>query len=212
MSPSASVVVARILSSPAAVKQNHLKRKRDNEIIQEKVTPMERVQKEDDEHEHNKPLPPSWEALCVLGPYMDPETLAVASCVSTTWLQCFSSDDLWKALLTARSSQRSSPYEIVLKNTENISCKHLVSAVERDAKRRRKDQVAEPVKISLSELGFIIHVSTKSKKASVYKKGEDLEFGPNDKFHIEAHVSNAAITAGEDDVASHVQGNVLHAS
>ncbi|CAH8362241.1 unnamed protein product [Eruca vesicaria subsp. sativa] len=169
--------------SPSAMKQNPLKRKRN------------------DEHEQTKPRPPSWEALCVLGPYMDPETLAVASCVSTTWLECFSSDDLWKALLTSGSSQRSSPYEIVLNNnTDNISCKHLVSAVETDAKRRRKDQVAEPVKISLTDLSFIVHASTKTKKASVYKKGQDLEFGPNDKFQIQVDVSNAAITAGEDDV------------
>ncbi|CAN7095913.1 unnamed protein product [Brassica rapa subsp. narinosa] len=188
---SASVVVPRVLSSPAVMRQNPLKRKRDHEIT---------VHEEDDVHEHTKPHPPSWETLCVLGPYMDPETLAVASCVSTTWLECFSSDDLWKALLTTRSSQRSSPYEIVLKNTESISCKHLVSAVETDAKRRRKDQVAEPVKISVSDLSFIIHVSNKKKKASVYKKGKDLEFDPSDKFQLEADVSNAAITAGEDDV------------
>ncbi|KAH0865747.1 hypothetical protein HID58_082958, partial [Brassica napus] len=128
MSPSASVAVARVLSSPAAMRQNPVKRKRDHEIT---------VHEEDDVHEYTNPRPPSWEALCVLGPYMDPETLAVASCVSTTWLECFSSDDLWKALLTTRSSQRSSPYEI---------------------------------------------------------------FGPNDKFQIEADVSNAAITASEDDV------------
>ncbi|XP_013660347.2 probable F-box protein At5g04010 [Brassica napus] len=191
MSPSASVIVARVLFSTAAMRQNPLKRKRDDEIT---------VHEEDDVHEHTKPRPPSWEALCVLGPYMDPQTLAVASCVSTTWLECFSSDDLWKALLTARSSQRSSPYEIVLKNTDNISCKHLVFAVEMDAKRRRKDQVVEPVKISLCDLSFMVHVSTKTKKASVYKKGKDLDFGPNDKFQIEADVSNAAITAGEDDV------------
>ncbi|CAF2049610.1 unnamed protein product [Brassica rapa] len=188
---SASVVVPRVLSSPAVMRQNPLKRKRDDEIT---------VHEEDDVHEHTKPHPPSWETLCVLGPYMDPETLAVASCVSTTWLECFSSDDLWKALLTTRSSQRSSPYEIVLKNTESISCKHLVSAVETEAKRRRKDQVAEPVKISVSDLSFIIHVSNKKKKASVYKKGKDLEFDPSDKFQLEADVSNAAITAGEDDV------------
>ena len=191
MSLSAPVVVPRVLSSPAVMRQNPLKRKRDHEIT---------VHEEDDVHEHTKPHPPSWETLCVLGPYMDPETLAVASCVSTTWLECFSSDDLWKALLTTRSSQRSSPYEIVLKNTESISCKHLVSAVETDAKRRRKDQVAEPVKISVSDLSFIIHVSNKKKKASVYKKGKDLEFDPSDKFQLEADVSNAAITAGEDDV------------
>ncbi|CAF1860571.1 probable F-box protein At5g04010 [Brassica napus] len=198
MSPFTSFVVARVLSSPSALKQNPLKRKRYDEITQEKAAHMV-VPKKADEHEHTEPHPPSWEALCVLGPYMEPETLAIASCVSTTWLECFSSDNLWKALLTSRSSQRSSPYEVV-QNTETISYKHLVSAVETDAKRRRKDQVAEAVKILLSDLSFIVHVSTKTKKASVYKRGKDLVFGPNDKFQIEVDVSNAAITAGEEDV------------
>ncbi|KAG2286586.1 hypothetical protein Bca4012_032901 [Brassica carinata] len=199
MSPFTSFVVARVLSSPSALKQNPLKRKRYDEITQEKAAPMV-VPKKADEHKHTEPHPPSWEALCVLGPYMEPETLAIASCVSTTWLECFSSDNLWKALLTSRSSQRSSPYEVVLQNTETISYKHLVSAVETDSKRRRKDQVAEAVKVLLSDLSFIVHVSTKTKKASVYKTGKDLVFGPNDKFQIEVDVSNAAITAGEEDV------------
>lgn len=87
-----------------------------------------------------------------------------------------------------------------MQNTEVISYKHLVSAVERDVKRRRKDQPAELIKISLSDLNFIVHVSAKTKKESVYKKGKDLEFGPNDKFQIEVDVSNAAITAGDVDV------------
>ncbi|KAJ0243958.1 F-box protein [Hirschfeldia incana] len=203
MSLSTSVVVARVLSSSTAVKhsQNPLKRKRENDITRAKPIPMA-MHKEyhDEEHEHT--TPPSWEILNAISYYMDPETLAVASCVSTTWLKCFSSENLWKTIMTARSSQRSSPYEIALEHTEGgvISYKRLVSAVERDAKRRRKGQPEEAVKISLSDLSFIVHVSTKTKKASVYKKGEDLVFGPNDKFQIEVDVSKAGIIAGEDGV------------
>ncbi|ESQ56169.1 hypothetical protein EUTSA_v10027188mg [Eutrema salsugineum] len=179
MSPStSSVVVARVLSSSASVKQNPLKRKRDDEITEE-----------DDEHQHTEPTPPSWEALCLLGLYMEPETLAIASCVSTTWLKCFSSENLWKSLITARTAQPCSPYAFALDNTELISYKHLVSTVERDAKRRRKDKPA-----------FIVHVSTGTKKASVLKKGKDLVFGPNDKFHIEADFSSSDITSDEKDV------------
>nr|VDD21178.1 unnamed protein product [Brassica rapa] len=192
MSLSTSVVVARVLSSSTAVK-----RKREDEIPRDKPMPMA-MHKENDE----QPPPPSWEVLNAISHYMDPETLAVASCVSTTWLKCFSSENLWKSIMTARSSQRSCPYEIALEHTEGgiISYKRLVSAVERDAKRRRKGQLEEAVKISLSDLSFIIHVSTKTKKASVYKKGKDLVFDPNDKFQIEVDVSKAGITAGEDEV------------
>ncbi|XP_018444821.1 probable F-box protein At5g04010 [Raphanus sativus] len=181
MSLTTSVTVARVLSYPTAVK-----RKREDEITRDKPMPM---------------AIPSWEVLNAISYYMDPETLAVASCVSTTWLKCFSSENLWKSIMTARSSQRSSPYEIALEHTEGvISYKHLVSAVERDAKRRRKGQLEETIKIPLSDLSFIVHVSTKTKKASVYKKGEDLVFGPNDKFQIEVDVSKAGITAGEEEV------------
>ncbi|KAL0888683.1 hypothetical protein Bca101_012666 [Brassica carinata] len=160
---------------------------------------MPMAMQENDEHE---PPPPSWEVLNAISYYMDPETLAIASCISTTWLKCFSSENLWKSIMTARSSQRSSPYEIALEHTEGvvISYKRLVSAVERDAKRRRRGQLEEAIKIPLSDLSFIVHVSTKTKKESVYKKGKDLVFGPNDKFHIEVDVSKASITAGEDDV------------
>ncbi|KAF8115309.1 hypothetical protein N665_0029s0144 [Sinapis alba] len=196
MSLSTSIVAARVFSSPTAVKhsQTSLKRKRENETTRDKPIPMAM---------HDEHTPPSWEILNAISYYMDPETLALASCVSTTWLQCFSSENLWKTIITSRSSQRSSPYEIALEHTEGgiISYKHLVSAVERDAKRRRKGtQVEEAIKISLSDLSFIVHVSTKTKKASVYKKGKDLVFGPNDKFHVEVDVSKAGITAGEDDV------------
>ncbi|CAH2071364.1 unnamed protein product, partial [Thlaspi arvense] len=169
MSLSASNVVARMLPSPAAMKQNPLKRKREDKITQDKAVSVA-MHKEDDEREHTEPPPPSWGVLDVLGNYMEPKTLCVASCVSTAWLRCFSSEDLWKYIMMAR-----------------------------DAKRRRKDKPAE-LKISLSDLSFIVHVSAGTKETSVLIKGEDLEFGPNDKFHIEVDLSNSGITAGEKDV------------
>ncbi|ESQ40313.1 hypothetical protein EUTSA_v10015413mg [Eutrema salsugineum] len=198
MSPSASIAVARVLSFSTAVKQNHLKRKcnDDDEITQEKAVLMAMHEEEHDEDEHTL----SWEALSLLGLYMEPETLAIASCVSTTWLKCFSSENLWKSLITARSAQPSSPYEFALENTPVISYKHLVSTVESDVKRRRKNQLPAEIKIFLSDLSFIVHVSTETKKASVLKKGKDLEFGPNNKFKIEVDVSSSGISAGEKSV------------
>ncbi|CAA7059395.1 unnamed protein product [Microthlaspi erraticum] len=197
---SASVVVTRTLSFPAAVKQHPLKRKREHDEITQSKTMLVTLHKEDDKHEHTEITPPSWEALDRVGSYMEPETLAVASCVSTAWLKCFSSENLWRSLLISRSSQASSPYKLALATTETItSYKQVVTAVERDAKRQRKDQLPE-LKLSLSDLSFIVHVSAGKKKTSVLKKGKDLVFGCNDKFHIEADVSNSGITVGEKDV------------
>ncbi|CAA7033975.1 unnamed protein product [Microthlaspi erraticum] len=198
MSLSASVVVTRVLSFPVAVKQNRLKRKREYEITQNKAV-LVTMHKDDDKHEHTEQLPPSWEALDLVGSYMEPETLAIASCVSTAWLKCFSSENLWRSLLISRSSQASSPYKFALEATETVSYKQVVTAVEKDAKRRRKDQLPE-LKLSLSDLSFIVHVSAGTKKASVLKRGKELVFGCNDKFHIEADVSSSGITVGEKDV------------
>ncbi|CAA7059394.1 unnamed protein product [Microthlaspi erraticum] len=197
---SATVVVTRMLYFPSAVKQNPLKRKREDDEITQNKTVLVTMHKEDDKHEHTEITPPSWEALDLVSSYMEPETLAIASCVSTTWLKCFSSENLWRSLLISRSSQASSPYKLALDTTEAItSYKQVVTAVERDAKRRRKDQLPK-LKLSLSDLSFIVHVSAGTKKASILKKGKELVFGCNDKFHIEADVSNSGITVGEKDV------------
>ncbi|VVB13130.1 unnamed protein product [Arabis nemorensis] len=145
------------------------------------------------------PPPPSWQILCLVGPYMDPETLAVASCVSTTWSNCFSSEDIWRSFLIVRSSQGSCASEIALKFGEGASYKGIIITVESNAKRRRKN-LPKP-KISLSDLIFIVNVSTKTKSAMVYEKGKDLVFGSNeDKFEIELDVSNTGINSGEKDV------------
>ncbi|XP_010490892.1 PREDICTED: probable F-box protein At5g04010 [Camelina sativa] len=185
------------VSCLAAVKQNPLKRKRDDEITDEKLILMMDMHKED---EHTEPSPPpSWEILCLLGPYMEPETLAVASCVSTTWSKCFSSEHLWKSLLTTRHSPF---FKAVTKDETKpawLSYKRLTSAAESASKRRRNNKPAEPT-ISLSDLVFIVHVSAGSMEAVVVKQGKDLVFGSNERFQIEADVSDSGFTADMKDV------------
>lgn len=187
------------VSSLATMKQNPLKRKRNDEINEETLVLMT-MHKEDDEHEHTKPSPPSWEILCLVGPYMDPESLAVASCVSATWSKCFSSEDLWKLLPATRHSIF---YKAITKEETKpawLSYKRLISEAESAAKRRRNNQPAEP-KISLSDLVFIVHVSAGSKEAVVVKQGKDLMFGSNERFQIEADVSESGFTADMKDVS-----------
>ncbi|VVB13128.1 unnamed protein product [Arabis nemorensis] len=193
MSPNVSsistLVIPRVLSSPTAVKQQKpLKRKRENEIDNVVLMAM---------HEYREPIPPSWEILSVLAPYMEPETLAIACCVSTTWLQCFSYANLWKSTLTMHNDLS------YFANTEETmigdSFKRIVSAVQSDAKRCRRNQPSKP-KISLSDLIFIVHMSTGSTQATIVKKGKDLAFGSKERFQIVADVSNSGFTAGMKEV------------
>ncbi|EOA22842.1 hypothetical protein CARUB_v10003566mg [Capsella rubella] len=186
------------VSCHAAVKQNPLKRKRDDEIsdeIHEKIVRIMAMHKEEDE-----PSPPSWAILCLVGPYMEPETLATASCVSTTWSKCFSSEHLWKSLLATRHSAF---FKVVTTKEEAkpawLSYKRLTSEAESASKRRRNNQPAKP-RISLSDLLFIVHVSAGSTEAVVVKQGKDLAFGSNERFKIEADVSDSGLTADMKDV------------
>lgn len=194
VSSTSTFVVPRVLSSQTTVKQqNHLKRKRkyDNEIENVVLMAMH------DKHEHTEPTPPSWEVLSLLAPYMEPETLAIASCVSTTCLQCFSSANLWKSTLTMHNDL--SYFADTEETMIGESFKRIVSAVQSDAKRCRRNQPAKP-KITLSDLIFIVHVSSGSTKATIVKKGKDLVFGSKERFQLVADVSTAGFTEGTKDV------------
>lgn len=81
----------------------------------------------------------------------------------------------------------------------SLSYKRLVSAAESDAKHRRKNKPAEP-KISLSDLVFIVHLSAGTTKATVVKQGKDLVFGSNERFQIEADVSDSGFTTDMNQV------------
>jgi len=44
---------------------------------------------------------PSWELLFLVAQYLDPKSLATASCVSKSWLESFSSEDIWRPICSA---------------------------------------------------------------------------------------------------------------
>ncbi|KAJ6935944.1 hypothetical protein NC652_010856 [Populus alba x Populus x berolinensis] len=41
---------------------------------------------------------PSWELLFLVAQYLDPKSLATASCVSKSWPESFSSEDIWRPI------------------------------------------------------------------------------------------------------------------
>jgi len=44
---------------------------------------------------------PSWELLFLVAQHLDPKSLATASCVSKSWLESFSSEDIWRPICSA---------------------------------------------------------------------------------------------------------------
>lgn len=55
-----------------------------------------------------------------------------------------------------------SSFQVILKCLSGVSYLEKI--------KRSRYQVAEPIKISLSDLSIIVHVSNKTNKTSVYKK------------------------------------------
>ncbi|KAL3596719.1 hypothetical protein D5086_008356 [Populus alba] len=44
---------------------------------------------------------PSWELLFLVARYLDPKSLATASCVSKSWSESFSFEDIWRPICSA---------------------------------------------------------------------------------------------------------------
>ncbi|CAN8237328.1 unnamed protein product [Cochlearia groenlandica] len=190
VSSSSTAVIPRV-SSPTT-----MKRKRDEDITAKKLIIRMDTHKEDG----------VYTVLCLLGSYMDPKTLAIASCVSTTWSHVFSSESLWEHVLTTtQSSNLASNFAIAKETMERFSYKRFASVIETESKRSRKNQQQqeEKPKISLSDLIFILHVSTESSTTTkpYYKKGKDVKIvSSSEKFQIEFDVSKYEITCGTRNV------------
>ncbi|XP_020114340.1 probable F-box protein At5g04010 [Ananas comosus] len=98
--------------------------------------------------------PPPWEALQILGPYIDdPKTLATASCVSSSWRAAFSGDHLWARIC---SSSYPSLSALHLHGNPSSRPRALFSAL-RSAKRRRLRGPPKP-RLALRDLIFTLDV------------------------------------------------------
>lgn len=98
------------------------------------------------------PLPP-WEALHLVAHYLDPRTLAIASCVSRSWLLSLSSDQLWLPLCAADFPSLSSA---ALSVSPQPSLRRLYAAATAAASRRLR-RPPKP-RISLRALAFALDV------------------------------------------------------
>ncbi|CAN1256314.1 Probable F-box protein At5g04010 [Linum perenne] len=110
-------------------------------------------------HEHaSRHETPSWEVQTLLLHYLDGKTLAAAGCVSKSWRDATSSEDIWKKLSTTdfrsftttlKTFQPSLPYRRLY-----------ILAHTAAAKRRRQSQPPPKPLLSLNRLVFAFHVET----------------------------------------------------
>ncbi|KAL5067147.1 hypothetical protein RYX36_018034 [Vicia faba] len=94
----------------------------------------------------------SWEVLILVAHHLDPKTLAIASCVSKSWLHSMSSDELWKPIVTDHFPSLST-----LPST--VSYYRLFALGHCAALRRR--QIPPKPTLSLSDLVFGISITSK---------------------------------------------------
>ncbi|WJX17544.1 hypothetical protein P8452_07447 [Trifolium repens] len=93
----------------------------------------------------------SWEILILIAHYLDPKTLAIASCVSKSWLHSMSSDLLWKPILTTHFPSLSTL-------PSNISYCRLF-ALSHGASLRRRQTPSKPT-LSLGDLIFAVSITS----------------------------------------------------
>ncbi|XP_058728214.1 probable F-box protein At5g04010 isoform X2 [Vicia villosa] len=94
----------------------------------------------------------SWEVLILVAHHLDPKTLAIASCVSKSWLHSMSSDQLWKPIVTANFPSLSTL-------PSAVSYCRLYALGHSTAIRRR--QIPSKPTLSLSDLVFAVSITSK---------------------------------------------------
>ncbi|KAJ4850410.1 hypothetical protein Tsubulata_007067 [Turnera subulata] len=97
--------------------------------------------------------PPPWQVLLLVSSYLEPKTLAMASCVSRSWQSLMSSDDVWQNICYTLYPSLSN-----LKHTNPSVPYHRMYAMASSVARRRLKAPIKP-RLSLDNLVFAINIS-----------------------------------------------------
>ncbi|KAK7392961.1 hypothetical protein VNO78_21411 [Psophocarpus tetragonolobus] len=109
---------------------------------------------------------PPWEALILVATYLDPKTLAIASCVSKLWFLSMSSDHIWKSILTTHFPSLS-----LLPSSAGVSSRSLFTLARAAATRRRRPP-KKPA-LALGDLIFTVNISTRERTVASVARGCD---------------------------------------
>ncbi|VVB13129.1 unnamed protein product [Arabis nemorensis] len=127
--------------------------------------------------------PPPREVLVLIdNRFLDPESVAIASCVSKTWCEVFSTEILWRNML-----QEYHPNLLVFVN-ESATSKRILSAKQEDVKCRTGQP--EKIFLSFSDLKFFVSLTRESYNMTIEKCGKDLSFGVDNPFELEFRLSD----------------------
>ncbi|XP_052191458.1 probable F-box protein At5g04010 [Diospyros lotus] len=140
--------------------------------------------------------PPPWHVVVLLAGHLDPETLAMASCVCKSWFLCMSSDHLWKPICNSQFPSLSSLQ--VHAADSAVSYRHLY-ALARISARRRLQKPPKP-RLSLANLIFTIDVHNEDDSCifNVVKPGAELNTDADGVFRFDIDVDDENLWAVED--------------
>ncbi|KAJ3669227.1 hypothetical protein LUZ60_011177 [Juncus effusus] len=126
----------------------------------------------------SKQGPPPWEVILLVSHYLEPKTLALASCVCKSWYQALSSDHLWKPICL--TSYPCSSHLLA----SGLSPYQLFSLFYGASKRRYIHPSL--VCLSLDQLFFTIEIfHCQETLVSVMKPGEELVPNKDGTFSFE---------------------------
>uniref|UniRef100_A0A803P7C0 F-box protein n=1 Tax=Cannabis sativa TaxID=3483 RepID=A0A803P7C0_CANSA len=147
--------------------------------------------------------PPPWEILNLISQFLDPKTLAMASCVSKSWSILMSSNNLWKPICQTQFSSSLSN----LHNLTSVPYKRLY-AISRAAVLRRQPP-CKP-RLSLKDLIFTVNVRKKNNKGKVFAAVSKPIGGGDGVFKFSVDVVNGEkSTFTEAEEAVEVVWNVV---
>ncbi|XP_021744593.1 probable F-box protein At5g04010 [Chenopodium quinoa] len=126
---------------------------------------------------------PPWEILNLVSHYLDPNTLAIATCVSKTWSTCFSSDHLWDPLCTATFPTLATTLGSVAASLP----RHRLYALGHTAALCRQWKPRKP-RLSLDHLLFVIAVHLPGGSLNMIKPCIDMRRDPHGLFRFDVEV------------------------
>ncbi|KAL5728756.1 hypothetical protein ACHQM5_001801 [Ranunculus cassubicifolius] len=151
----------------------------------------------------NTSHPPSWEILNLISHYLDPQTLAIASCVNKSWLKSMSSDHIWKPICFTHFPSLSKLHQ----THPTISYRHLYTIGYRSSISRHTFNPPPP-KISINDIFFSIDVfSNDSQLFGTSKDGKDLVSDPFGLFRFDFEFNSHGEVKENDELR--VRWNVV---
>ncbi|TKY53407.1 F-box protein [Spatholobus suberectus] len=138
--------------------------------------------------------PPPWEALTLVATYLDPKTLAIASCVSKSWFSSMSSDHIWKRILATHFPSLS-----ILPPSAAVASRCLFAMGLAAATRRRR-RPSKP-SLSLGDLVFAVSISTRDcNVVSTVRPGDALRVDAPGVFRFGVGCDGAVLGEGVEEV------------